>query len=194
MVRWAARNLDSISISLDGPPDVQDRQRPLVNGRGSSARVERSLRLIDSSGVTYTIRATVTDLSVSRMGEIAAYILTAFPRVQLLVLDPLSPSYLSEATGWRPTGVSDFVNGYLDAQRVVDECGAELSYSGFFSIHELTGYHCDSGGTHVSVVPDGLVTSCPLVTSVDDPRAEFCVYGRYRNGHFEYDWSKLRQS
>lgn len=193
MVEWAVHNLDSLSISLDGPPDIQDIQRPTLGGQGSSSQVIKTIQLIDALNGNYSLRATITRSSVNRMGEITSYILGKFPRVKSLVLDPLFPSYISSRNGWEPPTASDFVRGYLEAQEIADKGYLHLGYTGYFDMCELTGYHCDAWGVHLAITPDGCVTSCPIVTSAEDPRSGFCIYGKYYKGRFEYDWGKLKR-
>jgi len=136
MVKWVVGHLDSLAISLDGPPDIHDAQRPTRGGEGSSSRVIETVRRIDQLGGNYSLRATITRASVTRMGEIAAYVIENFRSVRSLVLDPLFPSYVSMQTGWEPPSVGAFSDGYLEAQQIADEAGLRLGYTGF-NLHEV---------------------------------------------------------
>jgi len=49
-LEWMAASFDTLSISLDGPKDVQDRQRPFRNGSGTTERVLETLSHLDSVG------------------------------------------------------------------------------------------------------------------------------------------------
>src|SRR5581483_1217068 len=42
---WVEQNVNMLWISCDGPPEFQDAQRPAVNGKPSSALVERNIKL-----------------------------------------------------------------------------------------------------------------------------------------------------
>ena len=55
---WIAENLDGLTISVDGAPETQDRQRPFSTGRGSSGVVLRNLAELDCRGFPYAIRLT----------------------------------------------------------------------------------------------------------------------------------------
>ena len=70
-----ARELDMrMGISIDGPPDVHDAQRPLASGGGSSSAVLRGLRLLREAGVEHLTSITVvTRRSAPRIGEIVEY-------------------------------------------------------------------------------------------------------------------------
>jgi uncharacterized protein len=193
MVGWALAHLDSLAISLDGPPDMHDAQRPLPNGQVSSSRIVEVIRQIDSAGGNYSLRATVAQHGVARMREIVEYVITHFPRAKSLVLDPLFPSYVSSQSALAAPTADEFVSGYLEAQRLADTAGLDLGYTGLFTLHELTGYHCDAWGIKLAVTPDGFVTSCPIIATREDPRAEFCIYGHYEDGNFRFNWTKLRK-
>ncbi|MEJ5240530.1 MAG: hypothetical protein WHS87_04980 [Anaerolineales bacterium] len=193
MIRWAVWNLDSLAISLDGPPEIQNAQRLLPNGLGSAPKVIETIRQIESMGGNYSLRATISKQIVGRMAEIVEYVIENFPKARSFVLDPLFPSYISTRTGWEAPRADEFVAGYLEAQRIADKAGLRLGYTGFFNMQELTGYHCDAWGIKLAVTPEGLISSCPIIATLEDPRADFCIYGRYSEGRFEYHWGKLRR-
>lgn len=192
VIRWIIENLDSIAISLDGTPDVQNIQRPLLNNRESASIVINTIRQLDDARFDYSLRATITHLNIKQMPEIVEFVATNFPHAKSLVLDPLFPSYISEKNGWHAPAGEDFVAGYIEAQKIADEANLRLGYTGFFNMAELTGYHCDAWGIKIAVTPEGFVSSCPLVATLEDPRSDFCIYGRYSDGKFEFNWSKLR--
>ncbi len=55
---WITENLDGLTISVNGAPQTQDRQRPFVTGRRSSGVVLRNLAELDRRGFPYAIRMT----------------------------------------------------------------------------------------------------------------------------------------
>ena len=57
---WILANVDSLSISMDGSPQTQDAQRPLVSGKPSSGIVLKNIAAADRAGVSYGIRMTAT--------------------------------------------------------------------------------------------------------------------------------------
>jgi uncharacterized protein len=57
---WILQNLDGLSISFDGRPETQDRQRPFANGRGSFKAVMRTIEALDGAEFPYGIRMTAT--------------------------------------------------------------------------------------------------------------------------------------
>lgn len=63
------RPLDLLQISVDGPPDVQDRLR----GRGSSERAARAIKLAREAGIRVQLIACLTRDNVARMDEVLDY-------------------------------------------------------------------------------------------------------------------------
>lgn len=57
------------SVSIDGIEDVQNRQRPLANGKPSFQQAYYSLKRLTNSGCFVRVRSTVTKYSVSKMPE-----------------------------------------------------------------------------------------------------------------------------
>lgn len=66
-VRFAAQYRLGLGISIDGPPEVHDRHRPHVSGRGSFAAVAESLQRIQRAGLPYTVLM-VIDHETLRLG------------------------------------------------------------------------------------------------------------------------------
>lgn len=63
-----------VGVSIDGPPDIHDAQRPFAAGGGSSAAMLRGLRLLREAGVEHlTSIAVVTKKSAPRIAEIVRY-------------------------------------------------------------------------------------------------------------------------
>jgi pyruvate-formate lyase-activating enzyme len=67
---WLAENFQSISLSCDGPPEVQDHQRPRLDGGASSPALERAAETLQRLGADVEVRATITPHLVSRMNAL----------------------------------------------------------------------------------------------------------------------------
>ena len=71
---WLARRFDLVGLSCDGPPDIQDGQRPDRCGGATSPAVERTARILREEGRPFHVRSTITPDSVHRQAEIADYV------------------------------------------------------------------------------------------------------------------------
>lgn len=75
--RWLAQNLDFATVSCDGLPEVQNRNRLTVLGSGSSAQVERTLSVFDDTAFHYGLRLTVTAADIGSLPASIDYLCSA---------------------------------------------------------------------------------------------------------------------
>jgi uncharacterized protein len=173
-IDWVIANLDGVSLSFDGPPEVHDRHRLTVLGQGSSGRVIHTLRRFDAAGYRYGIRVTVTADQIPRLVGSIAYICSNF-RPQRLQAEP---AY--QLGRWRdaPTAeTADFIAAFRAARAVAREHGLELEFSSARA-GLLTNHFCGLTQDSFALSPDGNVSACYEVFSEDHPLAEKFFYGR----------------
>lgn len=73
LMDYIIENFDSLSVSMDGPEDIQDSHRPRRDGSGSYKAVMRNLEKLKGTNMNFGFRVTVTKDSVGRMEEIADF-------------------------------------------------------------------------------------------------------------------------
>lgn len=188
---WIARNLDRATVSLDGPPEIQDRQRPRADGAGSFESVAATLRRFDEVGFPYGLRATVTGESVGSFADSAAYLARTFG-TRSVQAEPVFLVGRALASGVAPVDPAEFVAQFRRARPRVRALGKELRYSGARP-GTLTSAFCQGAGNSVAVTPDGSVTSCWEVTDPGDARASLFHYGAFDEvtGHLVIDAERL---
>ncbi|MBN1559041.1 radical SAM protein [candidate division KSB1 bacterium] len=182
---WILKNLNSMSISLDGPSDVQNYQRPLVNGKPSYDIVFKNLKRLDEAGFNYGLRSTITDYNVRRMSEIVEHFLDNFKTKQIH-FEPLffcgrCHTFKINAPNYRM-----FMREFLKAIVIADQHKVRLAYSGL-RLGGLTSTFCGACGSNFSVTPFGDVTSCFEVTEKEDPRSAIFFYGKWQDAKKEFD-------
>ena len=178
---WLGRQLDLVDISCDGPPMVQDRQRPLAGGGPTSSSVERTARALREAGGRFLVRATITPETVERQSEIVTYLHEVLGAREMR----FEPVYRAEA--FRPDRAEWFVEHFLDAQREARTCQCDLAFAGS-RLDEIHGPYCHALRDVLHVLPDGTATACFLHTdgraaeaagmaigSWDDARGEFTL-------------------
>lgn len=175
--QWIIRNIDGATVSVDGPPDIHDSQRPLAGGGGSYRIVHDTLKAFDRAGFPYAIRTTVTSLGVGRLEETAEHLCGQFG-VRRIKAEPMYPRGRAARSDFSPPGEADFVEHFRRAKAVADAAGREFIYSGA-RMETLTSVFCRAAGDSCAITPDGWVTSCYEVLSPDDPLASRFFYGRY---------------
>src|ERR1039458_3385491 len=114
-VPWLARNIQVISISCDGPHDLQNGQRPFRGGRHSSWIVERNAEALADAGARIEVRCTITPNSIDRQADIVAYAHTHL-HASTIRFEPLF-----QTTEWDEASITEnafrFVRGFLAARR-----------------------------------------------------------------------------
>jgi uncharacterized protein len=174
---WITRNVDSVTVSIDGPEDIQNFLRPGVDGGPSFPKVRKTIQFFDEVSYPYGIRTTVTRESVTRLEEIISFFCQSFKGRQIKV-EPMFPrgrGYNSEVL---PPDAESFVTNFRKAQKIAKKFERELCYSGART-ETLSCVFCQASGDSCAVTPDGWVTSCYEVLTPSDPLSGTFFYGRY---------------
>ncbi len=175
-LEWIVAHFDSLNISFDGLPDVQDAQRPLPGGKGSFARVDRTVRFLDEHKFTYGLRSTVSLLNVERLVECVDFIGTRY-KTRMLHFEPLFYCGRCRTSGVLSPEMTAFADHFEAAAQRAQTYGIRLTYSGS-QIENVTNSFCGVSRDSFAVTPDGYITTCFEVTSKEDPRAETFFIGR----------------
>ncbi|MEK7405401.1 MAG: radical SAM protein [Acidobacteriota bacterium] len=170
--QWLAANLDLIGLSCDGPPDIQNRQRPLASGAPSSSQVESTARVLAAAGARFSVRATITPETVERQAEIVAYLHQSLAATEMRFEPVYSVRSISQSP-WRPEDAPLFVEHFLAAQREARAHGCDLQFAGVRP-NELHGPYCDVLQDALHLLPDGTATACFFCVEAGDPLEVGC--------------------
>jgi len=174
---YIAAHFTSVNVSLDGPADIQDHNRPKAQGAGSYSQVSDTLKFFGETDIHFGVRATITAETVQRMPEIVEALHSEF-KLEYLQMEPVWECTRCFASGERPPSHDEFIVNFVEAARLGRKLGVDVSYSGA-RLGILTSKFCAAPGDGFSVLPEGVVTSCFEITESDDPRADIFHYGRY---------------
>ncbi len=174
--QWVMRNFEGVNISVDGLPAIQDIQRPLASGKGSSAAVLQTIREFDNASYRYGLRVTVTGASVDDLPRSIEYLLEQSHPEHIQV----ESVYLlgrgrSQSPGVDPAA---FVDAFRQARSLADKYGVDLFYSAS-RVDMLTDRFCLSCGEGFSLTPQGHVSACYEVPDGDFQYAERFIFGTY---------------
>lgn len=159
--QWAADNLDTIVLSLDGPADIQERHRPCKNGESSFDAVIRNARILSEGAAALCFRACVTGDTVGRMPEIAEWFCRDF-RPSAVSFEPVQPSLQSRAAQLDPPDPWAFAQNFVSSARILEAHGVEPIYASS-DIRALRVSFCPVGQDVVIVSPDGGLSACYLL-------------------------------
>lgn len=190
---WATENLNRLNLSVDGPPDIQDAQRPLKTGSKSSPFVERTLTFLEERKINYGIRSTITRLSVGRLTEIVEYLHRVAPSASVH-LEPLFSCGRCATTGAEAPDLDAFAEAFLTARVRAKTLGVELYNSGA-AIDRCDEYFCGASRGNFCVTPWGDVTSCFEVSLPSDERASIFFFGTFdqKSQAFRFNEKRLAQ-
>lgn len=156
--RWLANNFNQIGLSCDGPPSIQNLQRPTVKLRETATTVESNARLFAELGVPFSVRATITPSTVSEQIPIVQYLVHELGCKDLR----FEPVYGEHVCGaFRATDADDFANHFIQAQRFANQLGVDLQISGVRQ-NELHGPYCNTQRNVLLLLPNGKFSACFL--------------------------------
>ena len=188
--RWLARYFNEVGLSCDGPPEIQDAQRPLSDGSPTSEYVERTADILFEHETSFNVRATITPSTVERQEEIVEW-LCEHLHANAVRFEPV---YVPEGVpyeGFKPVDASRFADHFLAARRRARELHCRLSFSGA-RLDQVHSTYCDVLRQALHLTPDGTATSCFF--SVDGGGAGTkAVVGRYdeASGEFVLDYDRI---
>ena len=192
--RWLAGRFDLIGLSCDGPPDIQDRQRPLWGGGGSAKVVERTAHILCQEGCRFHVRTTITSATLRRQAEIADYICQQFSPEEIHFEPVYVGGKTTAAAGLKAQEVGEFVNGFLKAREIARQHNVLLTSSGSRpgSIH---GPYCHVYRSVLNLVPGGVATACFKITDAVQVMEKGAVIGAMNpeTGRYEIDQSRVQQ-
>ena len=188
-IDWIIANLQGVSLSFDGLPEVQDKHRIRPSGRGSSSRVIHTLRRFDEAGFNYGIRMTATADLIPYMADSVEYICSTFSANAVQI----EPAFqIGRYADQPPTETEEFLAAFREAQQRAKKHGKELTYSGA-RLGTLTNHFCAVSRDSFSLLPDGTVSACFEVCSHSNPYGNIFFYGEpdETTGGYRFDMERL---
>lgn len=191
--RELARRFDLIGLSCDGPPDIQNHQRPSATGSQTARTVARTAHILREEGGRFHVRATITSVSLRRQVEITEYICR-----QLLPAEiHFEPVYVGGRTQpadrFEVCQAEEFVSNFLAARIVARRHGIALQISGSrpASVH---GPYCHVFRDVLNLVPGGIATACFKLNEAAHVRAKGAVVGgmNQETGRFEIEHERIQ--
>jgi len=188
-LNWMMNKKFAISISMDGPPEIQNRNRPMANGDPSSGLVEKTIHSLVNKEYPFTVRATYSvednlESIVHYFGKIG---------VRSLHLEPLFPfGRLIKKQAF--VNNDRFVSQFLMALDVCKIYGIKIHNSHLMHLTKGIGYFCGAAsGKSMLVTHDGLLSGCLEVVDSSDPDIDCFKLGKWvsRNHSFEVDKTKI---
>jgi len=190
---WLAEHIKSITVSIDGPPEIQNLQRPMADGGPSFDRVAGTIDVFRSLGKPFVFRSTATAHTEGKMSEIFAYLVDRFQPATICI-EPLFMCGRCQTSQCKPPAAQSFISDIIRTMGLAKKKRVPLQYSGG-RLFYIDSIFCGASGKNFFVSTTGDVTSCVEVTNKNDPRAELFMYGSYDHddGVFRFDVDRYRK-
>lgn len=180
------------SISTDGPPEINDMCRLSVDGKSVSKIVENNVKKIVEANGLLQVRATITKENINYMNMCIDYWHNI--GVSFIHIEPVNQIGLISKNYLRPDPEE-----YIDQLKLmIDATEHRKIYfisSPFMNLlTPSTNFCCTIAGEKTLFTPDGYVSSCYRIQSIDYNLACYFIIGEYNYGNnkFHYYNDKIR--
>ena len=187
--RFVGDYFDTVVLSIDGPPEIHDFQRPRKNGLGSFEATAATARTLRNAPCKMCFRSCITQNSVELMEEIAGWLCKTFSPSSI-TFEILQQTPQSEAAGLKAPNPYRFASNYYRAKRVTEKYGVTPIYAA--SLIELQRLSfCPVGNDTVIVSPDGRLSACYLLAGEWKARGMDLDIGFLSKGEMNLDVDKI---
>ncbi|MCD6229821.1 MAG: radical SAM protein [Candidatus Diapherotrites archaeon] len=178
-LEYILENFDNITVSCDGPPEIQNRQRPQRNGDKSSNIVEETLKRFSESDFSFSVRSTVTEYSCAKQNDMVEYFRNLGCRnIHFEPMFENSKSSRHTVSYSAAPEYHKFVNNFLKARELSDEYGMNLHCS-YLPVGRVVDKFCKAAGGNFCLTPDGFISSCYEAPSGNDSETNDFIYGYF---------------
>lgn len=169
---WIIRNGIELQISCDGPPYIQDFQRPVKDGSKSSKIVENDIKYFVKRGYkNFNTHAVITRYSVNKMDEILNY----FHRLGVSRVTFADMFVYGRAKKDLSANTDEYVENVMKVIELSDMYG--VRYGVNILPLKVTTKFCGAGNMIV-LLENGLITTC-LNAVGNDKASKFFAIGEY---------------
>lgn len=168
--QWLTRAFNRVCISMDGPPRIQNHNRPSQDGQPTHHRVKQTLDILRAGKCTPVCRTTVTAKNVETLPETVRYLCQemGFKDIQL------EPVYRFNMATQDVFPAEMFADKLIISKMIADEQGCKISYSGYRK-ESPHGPYCNVLKKVLHISPKGKADVCTFGCAPD----EYATIGRY---------------
>lgn len=171
-----------ITLSADGPPEIQDVNRPLKSGGPSSRIVEETIRRLVAHGKEFKLRVTIPNSSVGRMTDVVEW-LHMFGGNQIH-FEPISiagrASESANGIVFSKPSPELFVENLQKAILRGNELGVGIVNSAFMNIATPPPEFCEGNSDNrIAISYTGDITTCVEVQERCHPASADFIIGKY---------------
>jgi len=176
---WILKHVDSISLSFDGLPQIQNKQRPSADGSDTYDTLMNTIESIECSKIDYGIRLTITDTSINSLPENIAF-LCKNTDCRVFQVEPAFDIGRAQCNDQGLKSIDRFADAFVEAFDIAYHHARHMYYSGARP-WLTTDRFCGAFDKALAVTPEGKLTSCYEVSSSDHPFSNTFFFGDLNN-------------
>lgn len=176
---WIIENLDGLSLSVDGTPETQNRQRPFASGHESASIVRQTIADLDRLHFPYGIRMTATAPWQQFPEDV--YFLCEETNCQSMQVEP---AFNTGRGGHGTAGIAAyeaFAEAFMAAYEIASSYGRHLHYAGA-RLNVVSPAFCVAPYNALIVNPRGELVTCYEIAGGTHPLARLSRIGRIKDG------------
>lgn len=162
IIKFLKKNKVLIAVSLDGPKNINDKNRLYVNGESTYDDTVRAISLLNRNNIKPTLSCTINQGNVKKLNEIIPWMIKNF-EIDSLGLNLFSGGDCSNKVIKRLS--NDSAKEIIKVFRLCREYGiyedTVLRQMKAFVEENPNIYYCAATGREISVDPDGNLATCP---------------------------------
>lgn len=163
---WVGGAFTHVTVSCDGPPDIQDTVRPRRDGASASARLPGRVAAIAARGAVLEARVTLTGANATRLDDVIRFVVEKLA-IRSIRLEPV----FAPGTPSAPLPAPDvLVRHCLAACDAGAGLGAEVCLASP-DLTRLHGEYCEASRQTLRLMPDGAAVNCLLGADAGHDRA-----------------------
>lgn len=161
VTRFVIEHFNSVVLSLDGPEEIHNLQRPMRKPGNSFKSAVRFAERVSKSDSRLCLRACISSVNVDRMPEITEWFCDNF-NPSTIDFENLKSNQLSERMGIYEPDPCRFAIQFNKSLSLAEKYGVELVNSAIVSDQPQYS-SCPVGKDTIIVSPDGVLYSCYLI-------------------------------
>ncbi len=185
LCHWIADSFDTIILSLDGPKEIQDKQRPSLSGASTFETVHRNAKIFSEGSAELVLRSCVTGQTTAQMKEIARWMTQEYLPAAIC-FEPLTSTSRAQMAGLFPPEPWDFAREFCKILEMLAPTGIDVICS-TVDIYKVQNTPCALGKDALIVAADGSVYACYLLPDEWKQRGLNLKIGSVREDGFEFD-------
>ena len=188
---YIGHKFNIVYVSIDGAPNINDRQRLSNNDKSTSEIVVRNIKLLNKM-TTLGVRATITVLNVDKQREIVDYFSSL--GIKFMFSKPVLPSVGSNENLEYAVPLMTYAENYLDAYRYAKNKGIFYGNIYIVNFDRKTDTFCRACHPYPHATPDNYVSCCDRAF-LSNIGLDELLYGHYdvKSGSIVYDYDKIRK-